>query len=462
MRSHAFISLVVLLYSGIPSLADHGRSGPTYDASLHVAGIAASEATYGAGSQAANFVGRTESGTDSCMLVQHADISPVPRSAAEPSIPLRHQIGQILIAGFEGSSPGSRRFRNFVRFAEDSQLGGVLFLGKNISSRSDTQEMIHTLRSKMRVSPFFAIDQEGGVIQRLTGDVGFPNIPSAKIVGATLSPSQAQYLYSGLAAELADWGFDMNIGPVVDLDSNPNNPIIGKLGRSYSRKPGIVAAYARAFVEAHGSFGIVSVLKHFPGQGSAKVDSHVAKVDVSATWSSLELEPYRALSTSEAPYAIMTGHLTLDRKPDAAFGKLPASLSSTMIHRLIRNDLCFRGVVVTDDIRMKALQDAGSVNSVVVRAITAGNDLIIVSSKPYDRPQFFDSLVSYVEKEAKGDAALRSRIGEAYNRVRTLKNQVLVPTYESQQRRGSAAGKPGWIQQLEAISATIPAWAVDR
>jgi len=402
MRLPVFLCLFALLWSG-PSVHSEAAKEP---------GIAPPTAVEGAEPEPANQVGN---GDASCKPVHHE---------TAPSVPLRHQIGQILMAGFEGRSPRSRRFRDFVRFAEDSQLGGVLFLTKNISSRSRIREMIETLRSKIEVPPFIAIDQEGGRIQRLTGAVGFRNTPSARKVGATLTPPEAYDLYSRLAAGLADWGFDMNIGPVVDLDTNPKNPIIGKLQRSYSADPDIVTSYARAFVEAHGSIGIAAVLKHFPGHGSAWVDSHVASVDVSATWSSKELDPYRALSTSDAPFAIMTGHLTLNRQPDAAFGPQPASLSAPMIQRLIRTELCFQGVVITDDVRMDALADAGSIEAIVMKAIRAGNDLIIVSSKDYDDPRFFDRLLAAIEKRAEDDPALKARIGEAYARVRALKKQL--------------------------------------
>lgn len=402
MRRYVLFCLVAFLYSGLSVHSQTPRE----------TGIAAPTATEGAEPNRAR---RTATDAGKC--------TPAHRQTA-PSVPLRHQIGQILMAGFEGKSPQSRQFRNFVRFAEDSQLGGVLFLTKNISSRSRIQEMIETVRSKIEVPPFVAIDQEGGKIQRLTGAVGFRYTPSARTVGATLTPPEAYDLYSRLAAGLADWGFDMNIGPVVDLDTNPKNPIIGKLERSYSADPDTVASYARAFVEAHGSLGIAAVLKHFPGHGSAWVDSHIASVDVSETWSHEELEPYRALNKSEAPYAIMTGHLTLDRKPDAAYGALPASLSATMIQRLIRTELCFQGVVITDDVRMDALADAGPVEAIVVKAIKAGNDLIIVSSKDYDEPQFLASILSAIEKQAQNDPALKARIGEAYARVRALKKQL--------------------------------------
>lgn len=402
MRLPVFLCLVVLLWSGPPVHSETAKEP----------GLAPPAAAESADPKTAD---RAEPATDTCTPMHHE---------AAPSVPLRHQIGQILMAGFEGRSPGSRRFQNFVRFAQDSQIGGVLFLTKNISSRSRTRQMIESLRSKIEVPPFIAIDQEGGKIQRLTGAVGFRNTPSARKVGATLTPPQAYDLYSRLATGLVEWGFDMNIGPVVDLDTNPKNPIIGKLRRSYSADPDIVTSYARAFVEAHGSLGIASVLKHFPGHGSTSVDSHLASVDVSTSWSALELEPYRALSGSALPYAIMTGHLTLDREPDAAFGTLPASLSGTMIRQLIRTDLCFQGVVITDDVRMDALANAGSVDTIVTKAISAGNDLIIVSSKDYDGPRFFDRLLAAIEKRADGDPALKARIGEAYARVRAFKNRL--------------------------------------
>jgi len=153
-----------------------------------------------------------------------------------------------------------------------------------------------------------AVDEEGGTIERLGERYGFRHTPSAAEVGRN-SEEGARVEYQGLAQKLSDVGFNMNLAPVVDLNTNPTNPIIGSLDRSFSSDPISVSRYAKIFIEEHHKKGVLTALKHFPRHGSASTDSHVAIADVQLSWSSEELIPYQNLIGARLVDSIMVGHL---------------------------------------------------------------------------------------------------------------------------------------------------------
>jgi len=159
-----------------------------------------------------------------------------------------------------------------------------------------------------------------------------------------------------MAAQLADAGFNMNLGPVVDLNLNPHNPVIGARDRSFSADPDVVTALATAFIEAHRQANIVTVAKHFPGHGSSTTDSHKTLADVSKTWRPIEIEPYQRLAKAGLLDAVMIGHLYQPRFSDME--GLPASLSAKAVRALRdKSWIDFDGVVISDDMEMGAVRD---------------------------------------------------------------------------------------------------------
>ncbi|RWX61782.1 glycoside hydrolase family 3 N-terminal domain-containing protein, partial [Mesorhizobium sp. M2A.F.Ca.ET.039.01.1.1] len=198
-----------------------------------------------------------------------ADPSPQPPRPAVASLhraiedgQLRRMIGQMVLVGFVGDSPEDDGYKRVVKQAEAGEITGVIYLGRNIASL-DAVRLLNKGLQKYSATPLLiAIDQEGGRIQRLTGEIGFREVPSEAKVAETLSPDEAGALYRKLAGDLSGLGFNLNLAPVVDLNVNPANPIIGKLGRSFSADPQEVEAYAKAFVEAHRSKGVLTALKH--------------------------------------------------------------------------------------------------------------------------------------------------------------------------------------------------------
>lgn len=332
--------------------------------------------------------------------------------------------GQTIIIGFEGDrrrSPGvaavSRQIKNQV-------ISGVLILERNVSGAPELKSIIERLNTGSDLRPFIMIDQEGGEVERLRKVDSVSKVPSAISVARLYSVAEAERLYEQLAYDLARLGINVNLGPVVDLNLNTSNPIIGELGRSYGARSATVTAYGSSFVRGHRRAGVITAVKHFPGHGSSSVDSHLGMPDVTSSWSPSELEPFEDLIRLDRADMMMVGHVSLSRKELDTNGR-PASLSGAAIKSVLRDQLCYDGVVVADDLAMAAITSKYSIVEAAVEAMRAGNDLLIVSKSENMAelgPRLNDALVA----EAQRDEAFMQRLLEAYSRVYRLKNERLV------------------------------------
>lgn len=290
-------------------------------------------------------------------------------------------LGQMFIAGFLGCELGADHW--LARALADDRLGGVILFARNVAgsvqnieSPRQVKQLIARLRQCAAIPPFIAIDQEGGRVCRLTPGNGFSSSRSAAELAGEGVNATARAA-DRMAAELAECGINLNFAPVVDLDLNPDNPIIGRCQRSFGADPVLVAAHARAFIEAHHRRGIGCCLKHFPGHGSAGSDSHLGFVDATALWQEDELEPYRRLLAAGYADGIMTAHV-INRRLDPS--GLPASLSPAMVTGQLRQELGFDGVVISDDMQMRAISEGWPYAEAVQRAVLAGVDVIVVGN----------------------------------------------------------------------------------
>lgn len=344
---------------------------------------------------------------------------------------LRAKIGQTIMIGFPGrreSDPGVKAIRAQL---QEGTVGGVVLFPDNISSKAQLKALIAALReTRSDLPPFIAVDQEGGAVQRLRTRKGFGWFPSAALVGKNPSlDSQeiAEAIYAEMATELAELGFNMNLGPVVDINTNPNNPVIGARGRSFGSDPDTVAPIAAAFINAHHAANVATVAKHFPGHGSSAVDSHRKLADISHSWQDLELEPYRRLALQGLLDAVMIGHLYHPRFSDLE--RLPASLSAKAVDALRASDgIGFDGVVMSDDLEMGAIRDAFTPEEAAVRAIKSGTDIVVFSN--IERGDLnFGTRIHHALAVAVCDGRLgTARIEEAYRRIVRLKEQLKTKT----------------------------------
>nr|GBO95535.1 beta-hexosaminidase [Nitratidesulfovibrio sp. HK-II] len=317
------------------------------------------------------------------------------------------------------------------------RVGGVILFDRDVTTGSPERNVISpkqvralsaALQAAAGASPaglplFVAVDQEGGRVQRLKPERGFTQYPPARQLGQGTT-GETRLRAVAMGRELADVGVNLNFAPVVDVDVNPDSPAIGRLGRSYGRDPRAVAAHAAAFINGMAHAGVVSCLKHFPGHGSARADSHLGVTDVSATRRPEELWPYRTLlrPTGNAwadgwGGMVMVGHL-YDNRLDAAH---PATLSRATIDGLLRRDMGWRGVVITDDLQMGAITERYPLEEVVFRAVDAGADILLFGNNLRWQPDLAARVHATLTGLVQSGRISEERIRQSYQRIARLK-----------------------------------------
>ncbi len=340
-------------------------------------------------------------------------------AAPEPSVEV--MAGQMIMAGFRGETldPGdpiaqalaSGRVGGVILFSRDVVFGGQ----RNIQSPEQLKALIAQVRAAAPGRIFVAVDQEGGKVQRLNAKNGFNDWPSARSMGRG-TPEDTRRLASKMAAQLSGVGFDLNFAPAVDLDL-PGSPAIGELERAFSSDPAMVTDQARAFIQGMTEHNIVAAIKHFPGHGSATGDTHAGFVDISRTWTPAELAPYKNLIAEGFSGMIMVAHVTLTQ-----YGDLPADLNPAIVNGLLRHDLGWQGVVVSDDLQMKAIASNYSLDETVLLAVQAGVDLLVFGNNTFR----FDSHIAakaYVAlmRHIRAGRISEERIRESWLRIQKLK-----------------------------------------
>jgi beta-N-acetylhexosaminidase len=355
------------------------------------------------------------------------------------SISLREKIGQMIIIGFNGKnfdkdSPIAQSITN-------DNIGGVILFDYNQQSQTfdkniESPEQVKLLNSKLQqfnslankqyhrvdLPLLISVDYESGNVNRLHSRYGYPEIPSAKKIG-TMGFEKADYFAELMTRTLQSSEFNLNFFPDVDLNVNPQNPIIGKKERSFSIVPELVTKYAQIYSDHFLDKGIQCSYKHFPGHGSSYSDSHLGFVDVTDTWGEQELFPFlHSLSQSKHCGMIMIAHI-VNRKLDAS--GVPASLSYPMINGLLRNQLKFDGVVVTDDMQMKAITNYYGEETAMVMAINAGADMLIFGNQLVEKFQSSDEIIRIIEQKVRSGEIPEQRIDEAYQRIVQFKKSLI-------------------------------------
>ncbi|NGP17990.1 glycoside hydrolase family 3 protein [Devosia aurantiaca] len=349
-----------------------------------------------------------------------AAVFSVPSSAAT----LEEMAGQMIVVGFQGDSVGDAGVKAVAGELEAGRLGGVMFLKTNVASLPAVRKLNALFRkASPTLPPFLTLDQEGGAVERLTKDVGFAEIPNAARIAADNSPAEAEAIYAKMAQGVAAEGFSVNFGPVADLNTNPNNQIIAKFGRSFSADPDVVVAYDEAFIAAHHGAGLVTALKHFPGHGSSTADSHEGFVDITQSWDEAELEPYRAMIADGMADMVMVGHLYHAGYAEGD-EQTPSSLSPRWIDGVLRTDLGFNGVVISDDLEMGAIRDHFTLEQTVTKAVRAGMDVLLFSNTADYHAGLSREILAILLSEAEADPQFAARIEQSYGRIVALKARL--------------------------------------
>ncbi len=332
-------------------------------------------------------------------------------------------IGEMLMLGFLGAEASAPWSQRLARQISAGQVGGVVFLGHNFKSRAGVASLTKLYNAAGgRYRPLVSLDQEGGAVQRLGKKLGYTSIPRARQVAQKMSAREAKSLYLSLADMVRGAGFNFNLAPVVDLEIDPANPVVGKWGRAWGRDAETVTRFATAFLDAHHDRGLACSLKHFPGHGSSRGDSHDGFVDITGTWSRAELEPFAALARSRAADAVMTAHLY--HSDFAGRADEPVTLSHRAIEGVLRGDLGFAGAVITDDLDMGAIRNRYPLQEAVVRAIAAGSDIIMLSNSANPDEELPARTIANVKAAVADGRIKRSRIEQAEARVAALRAKL--------------------------------------
>jgi beta-N-acetylhexosaminidase len=328
---------------------------------------------------------------------------------------LRGSCGQLLCVGFEGTSAPADLLGRVAR----SEVGSVVLFRPNVEGPAQVGGLVTSLRGAVSgAAPLaIAVDQEGGSVQRLRSP--FTEWPDMMSVAAAGDPARTFAVGRALGEELALTGIGWNFAPVLDVHTNPANPVIGR--RSFGADPTTVITHALSFWRGLRSAGVLGCGKHFPGHGDTDVDSHHALPVVSHPERRLrevELAPFAAAVQADAE-SLMVAHVVFP----ALDGTWPASLSPALVTECLRKQLGWQGLLCADDLGMKAVADRWPIDHLVCEGVRAGVDHFIIRG-PRERQQAaWEALVRGCER----DAQLRACVQASAGRVAAFKQRLRVP-----------------------------------
>lgn len=359
-----------------------------------------------------NQTGDLDSGSSENNPPQDPIIEADPIQEKIDQMSLKQKIGQMLIAGLDGYTVDE----NAIQLIEDYFIGGFILFGHNIESSEQLLGLVNDLKtanSPNSIPLFFSVDEEGGKVSRMPDDLN--KIPSSRFIGEKNDLSLSFNIGKVIADEIKSFGFNMNFAPVLDIDSNPDNPVIGD--RSFGADETIVSQLGIQTMKGIQSNNVIPVAKHFPGHGDTSVDSHIGLPVVEKDLASLmqfELVPFIEAIKNGAD-GIMVAHI-LFNKIDSAN---PASLSSEIIGKLLRSELEFDGLIITDDMTMGAIVENYDIADAVVKSVIAGSDIVLVCHGYENQIKALDGLEKAVEKGQISE----ERLDESVYRILKLKDK---------------------------------------
>lgn len=325
---------------------------------------------------------------------------------------LEYQIGQMLMVGIGADELAPPERKALARHG----FGGFILFGSNCRDLLQIHSLCNSLREAAGVDPpFIAIDQEGGRVQRLPPP--FSRFPAPRLIGASENPELAARAGRATAAELALVGINLDFAPVLDVDSNPRNPIIGD--RSFGVTPEQVTRIALPWMRGLRDGGIIPCGKHFPGHGGTDKDSHLTLPALDKPLADLrrtELPPF-VQACSAGIEALMTAHVVFP----ALDGRLPATLSAAVVGGLLREQLGYRGVVFSDDLEMQAISGHFAIEEAALLAVGAGVDVLLCGHELANAIRVFE----FLGRTARSYQAFQARIAASHRRIRTLKGRFL-------------------------------------
>lgn len=340
---------------------------------------------------------------------------------------MRDDVGQLLWVGFAGTTvPPALRAR-----LDAGAAGATILFKRNLVIQTvsgsvpqevtDLDALVALNRELHRSAPdgtpaLIAVDQEGGLVQRVRAPATmWPPMMSHDGLPPGDDERIAEQVGRAMGDELRALGFDIDFAPVLDVHTNPANPVIGE--RAFGRDANTAARRALAFARGLDAAGVLACGKHFPGHGDTDTDSHLELPRIDHNWDRLEkieLAPFKLAAQTNLPM-IMTAHVVFA----ALDAKRPATLSEQVVTGLLRGKLGYRGVIVSDDLDMRAIAGQMGIDNAAVQAIRAGCDVLLLCCNELYQLQAEEALI----KTAEQDSDFRRRVGEAASRVRAMKKQ---------------------------------------
>lgn len=370
------------------------------------------------GSNAGSNSGQSSSSPEQNTAPPQEEVPEEPQEEVDPvqeqlsSLTLEEKIGQMILAGVQGTTLDDQA----KQMITDQKVGGIIFYANNVSTLEGTAKFVQSIKEANQSNPvpiFMSVDQEGGKVSRMPETV--ESIPSSRKVGETKDSALAETMGELLARQVQLAGFNVDFAPVLDVNSNPKNPVIGD--RSFGSSAELVSRMGIAEMKGLRSEGIIPVVKHFPGHGDTSVDSHLDLPVVNKTERQLaELEwiPFQA-AVKEQVEAVMVAHILFPKlDPDH-----PASLSDVIIGEHLRGKFNYDGVVITDDLSMGAITKNYKLDEAALATVKAGSDILLVAHSYESAKTIYDTLISAV----KSGKITESRIDESVYRILALKQQ---------------------------------------
>lgn len=360
------------------------------------------------------FVGPKPTKSQADPHVDHISVfKPDPIKKTVQKMTLDEKIGQMVIAGIDGTSLSERE----KKLIHQQKIGGFILYQQNIQTTEQTRALLNNMKAEnadQRLPLFLSVDQEGGSVERMPDE--FADFPTNRAIGNVDDPQFSYKVGQLLGKELQAFGFNMDFAPVLDINSNPDNPVIGD--RSFGAKPGIVSRLGVQTMKGLQSQNVTPIVKHFPGHGDTSVDSHVGLPKVNQGLQHLrnfELVPFRKAIQNGAD-AVMIAHILFPKLDTDA----PASMSKKIITDILRNDLNFEGVVITDDMTMGAITENYGIGKASVKSVNAGSNIILVAHQYNNVTKVIQALKTAVQN---GDIP-KEKINNSVSKIIQLKQKT--------------------------------------
>ncbi|MCB2354104.1 beta-N-acetylhexosaminidase [Clostridium estertheticum] len=331
------------------------------------------------------------------------------------SMNLDEKIGQLVIVGLDGYTINN----NITNLIKQHKVSGVILFSKNVENSNQLVNLINSIKTNnsLNKAPLFvSVDEEGGRVSRMPYEL--KKLPSNQIIGNMNDSDLSYNIGKIIGAELKIYGFNMDFAPVLDINSNPNNPIIGD--RSFGNNSNIVSKLGIKTMKGMSNNNIIPVVKHFPGHGNTSVDSHVGLPVVNKdinTLNNFELLPFRNAIKNNAD-AIMVAHILLSKIDN----ENPASMSKVVITDILRKKLKFNGVVITDDMTMAAIIKYNDIGDAAIKSFNAGSDIILVCHEYNNELKVINSLKAAVQSKTISE----KRLNDSVYRILKLKEKYKI------------------------------------